>query len=160
ADPEEALKPGSPLVEPNWGDNLLITRDFLVGDPDSAFARAHATVNGVVQCNRVTGTALEPRGCLGSYDPYTEKLTFWDSTQSPHCVRVYLAETLRISENSIHVIQPHVGGGFGLKQPIFQEEPLVAYLARKLCRPVKWIEERNENFLTGGHARDTRFQYE
>ena len=159
-DPEEALKPGSPLVEPQWGDNLLITRDFRVGDPESAFAEAHETVKGVVECNRVTGTALEPRGCVGAYDPYADMLTFWDSTQSPHCVRVYLAETLRISENTIHVIQPHVGGGFGLKQPIFQEEPLVAYLARKLCRPVKWIEERNENFLTGGHARDTRFQYE
>jgi aerobic carbon-monoxide dehydrogenase large subunit len=159
-DPEEALKPGGPLVEPQWGDNLLITRDFRVGDPESAFAEADETVKGVVECNRVTGTALEPRGCVGAYDPYTDKLTFWDSTQSPHCVRVYLAETLRISENSIHVIQPHVGGGFGLKQPIFQEEPLVAYLARKLCRPVKWIEERSENFLTGGHARDTRFQYE
>jgi aerobic carbon-monoxide dehydrogenase large subunit len=159
-DPEEALKPDSPLVEPDWGDNLLITRDFRVGDPESAFAQAHGMVRGVVECNRVTGTALEPRGCLGAYDPYADKLTFWDSTQSPHCVRVYLAETLRTSENSIQVIQPHVGGGFGLKQPIFQEEPLVAYLARKLCRPVKWIEERSENFLTGGHARDTRFQYE
>lgn len=160
ADPEEALKPGSPLVEPEWGDNLLITRDFRVGDPESAFAEAKGTVKGVVECNRVTGTPLEPRGCLGAYDPYADTLTFWDSTQSPHCVRVYLAETLRISENSIHVIQPNVGGGFGLKQPVFQEEPLVAYLARKLCRPVKWIEERSENFQAGGHARDTRFQYE
>ena len=60
-------------------------------------------------------------------------------------------------DTSIRVIQPHVGGGFGLKIPTFQEEPLVAYLARKLHRPVKWIEERSENFLTGGHARDTRF---
>ena len=63
-------------------------------------------------------------------------------------------------DTSIRVIQPHVGGGFGLKIPTFQEEPLVAYLARKLKRPVKWIEERSENFWTGGHARDTRFYYE
>ena len=63
-------------------------------------------------------------------------------------------------DTSIRVIQPHVGGGFGLKIPTFQEEPLVAYLARKLKRPVKWIEERSENFWTGGHARDTRFHYE
>lgn len=159
-DPEEALKADSPLVEPDWGTNVRVSRDFRVGDPETAFAEAHAVVKGTVQCNRVTGTPLEPRGCLGSYDPYADMLTFWDSTQSPHCVRVYLAETLRVSENSIRVIQPDVGGGFGLKQPTFQEEPLVAYLARKLHRPVKWIEERNENFLTGGHARDTRFQYE
>ena len=63
-------------------------------------------------------------------------------------------------ETSIRVVQPHVGGGFGLKIPTFQEEPLVAYLSRKLRRPVKWIEERSENFQTGGHARDTRFHYE
>ena len=159
-DPEEALKPDSPLVEPQWGDNVLITRNFSVGDPEGAFSGDKAIVKGVIECNRVTGTSLEPRGCLGSYDPYTDVLTFWDSTQSPHCVRVYLAETLRMSENSIRVIQPDVGGGFGLKQPTFQEEPLIAYLTRKLCRPVKWIEERSENFLTGGHARDTRFHYE
>lgn len=159
-DPEEALRPDSPLVEPEWGDNVRISRDFRVGDPESAFEQAKAVVKGTIECNRVTGTPLEPRGCLAAYDPYAEVLTFWDSTQSPHCVRVYLAETLRISENSIRVIQPDVGGGFGLKQPTFQEEPLVAYLARKLRRPVKWIEERSENFLTGGHARDTRFHYE
>ena len=64
-------------------------------------------------------------------------------------------------ETSIRVIQPHVGGGFGLKIPTFQEEPLVAYLASiKLGRPVKWIEERSRELLTGGHARDTRFHYE
>ncbi len=116
-DPEEALKPDSPLVEPQWGDNVLITRNFSVGDPEGAFSGDKAIVKGVIECNRVTGTSLEPRGCLGSYDPYTDVLTFWDSTQSPHCVRVYLAETLRMSENSIRVIQPDVGGGFGLKQP-------------------------------------------
>jgi carbon-monoxide dehydrogenase large subunit len=63
-------------------------------------------------------------------------------------------------DHQVRVIQPHVGGGFGLKLPTFQEDPLVAYLAIKLGRPVKWIEERSENFQTGGHARDTRFTYD
>jgi aerobic carbon-monoxide dehydrogenase large subunit len=159
-DPEEALKPGAPLVEPEWGDNIFVSRDFEVGNPTEAFDEADGTVSGIVQCNRVTGTAIEPRGIVASYDPYKPLLTVWDSTQDPHPLRLFLAETLRMSENEIHVIQPHVGGGFGLKQPTFQEEPLTAYLSRKLGRPVKWIEERFENFQVGGHARDTRFYYE
>jgi carbon-monoxide dehydrogenase large subunit len=160
ADPEIAMQGGSPLVEPDWGDNVMASRDIVLGDPDAAFASADGTASGNVRSARITGTAIEPRGCLASYDAYEDTLTFWDSTQNPHPLRNYLAETLGMPDTSIRVIQPHVGGGFGLKIPTFQEEPLVAYLARKLKRPVKWIEERSENFATGGHARDTRFSYE
>jgi aerobic carbon-monoxide dehydrogenase large subunit len=159
-DPEEALKADAPLLVEEWGDNVLVTRDFVVGEPDQAFGEADGTVSGIVQSNRVTGTAIEPRGVVAEYDPYKDLLTVWSSTQNPHPLRTYLAETLRMSENRLRVIQPHVGGGFGLKQPTFQEEPLLAYLALKLRRPVKWIEERSENFQVGGHARDTRFYYE
>jgi aerobic carbon-monoxide dehydrogenase large subunit len=160
ADPEIAMQEGSPLVEPDWGDNVMASRDIVLGDPDAAFSTADGTASGHVRSARITGTAIEPRGCLASYDAYEDSLTFWDSTQNPHPLRNYLAETLGMPDTSIRVIQPHVGGGFGLKIPTFQEEPLVAYLARKLKRPVKWIEERSENFATGGHARDTRFSYE
>ena len=160
ADPEQAMEDRAPLVEPEWGDNIMASRDIVLGDPDAAFAAADGTVSGYVRSARITGTAIEPRGCVASYDAYEDSLTFWDSTQNPHPLRNYLAETLGMPDTSIRVIQPNVGGGFGLKIPTFQEEPLVAYLARKLKRPVKWIEERSENFLTGGHARDTRFSYE
>ena len=160
-DPEEAMKPEAPLIEPDWGENLIVTRDFQVGEPDAVFEEAgDRVVRGTVKCNRVTGASLEPRGVLAAYDPYTEFLTVWDSTQDPHPLRVYLAQTLRIPETRIRVVQPRVGGAFGLKQPTFQEEPLVAYASMKLGRPVKWIEERSENFLAGGHSRDTRFSYE
>jgi carbon-monoxide dehydrogenase large subunit len=160
SDPEQAMEDGAPLVEPDWGDNIMASRDIVLGDPDAAFASANGTISGYVRSARITGTAIEPRGCVASYDAYEDTLTFWDSTQNPHPLRNYLAETLGMPDTSIRVIQPHVGGGFGLKIPTFQEEPLVAYLARKLKRPVKWIEERSENFWTGGHARDTRFSYE
>ena len=159
-DPEEAMKPGAPLVEPEWGDNVMVTRDFKTGDPDQAFAEADGTISGVVKAQRYTGAAIEPRGYVASYDPFQDLLTFWASTQNPHPMRVLLAETLRVPETTIRVIQPHVGGGFGLKIPTFQEEPLLAYLARKLARPIKWIEERTENFLVGGHAREERLYYE
>jgi aerobic carbon-monoxide dehydrogenase large subunit len=160
ADPEQALESGAPLVEPDWGDNLMASRDIRLGDPDKAFADADGVVEGVVKSARITGAAIEPRGCVASWDPYKETLTFWDSTQAPHAVRMYLAKTLGIQDTSIRVIQPHVGGAFGLKLPTFQEEPLCAYLSMKVGRPVKWIETRAENLLVGGHARDTSFRYQ
>ena len=159
SDPEQALEPGSPLVEPEWGDNLMASRDIRLGDPDAAFAEADGVVEGVVKSARITGAAIEPRGCVASWDPYREVLTFWDSTQAPHAVRMYLAKTLGMTDTSLRVIQPHVGGAFGLKLPTFQEEPLCAYLSMKVGRPVKWIETRAENLLVGGHARDTSFRY-
>src|ERR1700687_955979 len=159
-DAEEAMKPGAPLVEPDWDSNVMVTRDFIKGDLDKAFAEADGTFSGTINTQRYTGAAIEPRGYVANYDPYQDMLTIWASTQNPHPMRVFLAETLGIPETSIRVIQPHVGGGFGLKIPTFQEEPLIAYLARKLARPIKWIEERYENLLVGGHARQTRLHYD
>ncbi|RIL07374.1 MAG: hypothetical protein DCC71_03430 [Proteobacteria bacterium] len=159
-DPEKAMEPGAPLVEPEWGDNILVTRDFRSGDPDKAFAEADGTISGVVKQHRYTGAAIEPRAYLANYDPYQDLLTFHASTQNPHPMRVFLAETLGIPETSIRVIQPHVGGGFGLKIPTFQEEPLLAYLARKLQRPIRFVAERTEDLLAGGHAREERLYYE
>jgi aerobic carbon-monoxide dehydrogenase large subunit len=159
-DPERALEPGSPLVEDEWGDNLLITRDWRAGDVEAALAAAPRKASGTVRSERITGVPLEPRGVVASWDNFHQQLTFWESTQNPHPLRTFLAETLDISENAIRVIQPRVGGAFGLKQPPFQEEPLLAYLSRRLGRPVKWIEERDENFQATGHSRDVRFYYD
>lgn len=158
-DPMAALEPDSPLVEPEWGDNLLITRDWRTGDMEAAFDAAEFTIEGKVKSERITGVPLEPRGSVADYDPYRDQLTVWESTQNPHPLRTFLAETLNMAERKIHVIQPHVGGAFGLKQPPFQEQPLIAYLARKLQRPIKWIEERHENFQATGHARDVTLFY-
>jgi carbon-monoxide dehydrogenase large subunit len=159
-DAADAMEPGSALVEPEWGDNLLTTRDWITGDTDLAFDEADHNASGVVSSARITGVPLEPRGIVASYDSGRKFLTFWESTQNPHPLRTFLAETLKISEGSIRVIQPHVGGGFGLKQPPFQEEPLLAHLSMKLGRPVRWIEERDENFQSTGHSRDVTFHYD
>jgi carbon-monoxide dehydrogenase large subunit len=159
-DRDKAMRPDSPLVEPRWTDNLMRTREARIGDPDAAFAEADGIVTGVVHSNLITGAAIEPRGVLATYEPHSDLLTLWSSTQNPHPLRVYLSEILRIPTNSIRVIQPFVGGAFGLKIPTFHEDPLVAYMARKLERPVKWIEERTENLQAGGHSRNTRFEYE
>jgi aerobic carbon-monoxide dehydrogenase large subunit len=158
-DPVAALEPGSPLVEPGWGTNVRVTRDLRSGDPEAARAAADGVVTGSLRTGRVTGVPIEPRGIVASWDADDDLLTVWDSTQNPHPLRLYLAQTLRLRESQVKVVQPQVGGAFGLKQPTFQEEPLIAYLAMRVGRPVRWIEERDENFLCTGHARDMRVTY-
>jgi carbon-monoxide dehydrogenase large subunit len=155
----EAVEPGAALVEPEWGTNQLVSRDLQVGDVGVAFERAAGVVQGRITTHRGTGVPIEPRGIIASYDARREMLTLWDSTQNPHPLRVYLAQTLDFPESKIRVIQPDVGGAFGLKQPTFQEEPLIAYLALRLRRPIKWIEERHENFAATGHAREMVADY-
>lgn len=157
---DEAVKPGTTLVEESWGDNVLISRNHVMGDPDGRMKQADGVVRGVVQTHRYTGAAIEPRAYLASYDPYSGMTTLWASTQSPHPLRNFLAKTLGLRETDVRVIQPNVGGAFGLKLPTFQEEPLICYLARKLERPVRWIEERIESLNVGGHAREERIYFE
>jgi carbon-monoxide dehydrogenase large subunit len=158
-DPFAALDPDGPLVEPSWGTNVLVQRQLRSGDVAEAVRRAAGVVEGRFTTTRTTGVPIEPRGVLADWDDARQQLTVWDSTQNPHPLRVYLAATLRVPEASIRVIQPEVGGAFGLKQPTLQEEPLVAYAAMKHRRPVRWIEERSENFMATGHAKEMVADY-
>lgn len=158
-DPFAALDPTGPLVEPSWGTNVLVERHLESGDVAATVQRAFGVVEGRITTHRTTGVPLEPRGVVAEWDPVRETLTVWDSTQNPHPLRVYLSLALRIPESKIRVIQPDVGGAFGLKQPTLQEEPLVAYASMKLGRPVRWIEERAENFLATGHAKEMVADY-
>ena len=159
-DPLAALLADAPLVEPAWGDNLVFSRRFDGGDIERAFREAEGIVSGTVRSNRITGVPIEPRGCVADFDAHAGHLTYWDATQQPHVLRTFLAETIGLAENAVRVIQPAVGGAFGLKQPLYQEQPVVAWASMLLGRPVKWIEERTESFLVGGHARHTQFHYE
>jgi carbon-monoxide dehydrogenase large subunit len=159
-DARAALRPDSPLVEPAWGDNVRLRRTFASGDAPGVLARAGRVLTGHVRTARLAGVPIEPRGCVAEYEPFTGHLTYWDATQQPHVLRTFLAETLRLPEGGITVKVPTVGGAFGLKQPLYQEQAVVAHAARVVARPVKWIEERTESFLAGGHARDTAFEYE
>lgn len=159
-DVSEALADDTPLVEPRWGTNLRVSRDLRTGDLGAAQEESTGVVRGRVVTHRTTGVPLETRGCLAFYDVDDGRLTLWDSTQQPHVLRVYLSQTIELPESRIRVIQPDVGGAFGLKVPPFQEEPLIAYLAMVLKRPIKWVEERSENFQATGHARDMQVEYE
>jgi carbon-monoxide dehydrogenase large subunit len=157
---EDALKPESPSAVPGWPNNLLFQTTYRRGSPSAAFERAENVLRGTVKIHRHVPVPLEPRAYVAEYDHLEDRLTVWASTQMPHTLRSLLAGCLDLDSEKVHVIQPNVGGAFGAKTPGSDEEVLVAMLARRLRRPMCWIEERTEYFLAGGHARETYFDFE
>ncbi len=121
-----------------------------------AFARAaHVTRLDLVN-NRVAGAAIEPRAVIGQWDAATDRLTLYSATQVPHHVRRLVAEQLGLPEGGLRVVAPDVGGGFGYKGKHYPEETIVAWAARRLRRPVKWVAGRTESFLSDTQGRDHR----
>jgi len=159
-DPARGLEPDSPLVEEGWGSNVLFQTRMLSGNMEEVLRNAARKVGGELHHHRYTGAAMEPRAYVADWDAHRQTLKFWASTQCPHPMRTQLAETLHLAENSIQVIQPNVGGAFGLKIPAFQEEALTAALSIISGRPVRWVAERREDLLAGGHAREGKFTWE
>ena len=135
-----------------------------IGDVDAAnaaFASAPHVVSVSVINNRLSATPIEPRGALGVYDPVNDRYTLRTSAQNPHRVREILAETVfGIPETQLRVVAGDVGGGFGMKGPAFPEEALVLWASRRVGRPVKWIADRGESFISDSHARDQHWQAE
>ncbi|MBI3457309.1 MAG: xanthine dehydrogenase family protein molybdopterin-binding subunit [Candidatus Rokubacteria bacterium] len=152
-DPEAALAPDTPVLFPELGTNRSFTQTWRHGDPDAAFAAAARVVRLRVVQQRLAAVALEPRGSLAAFDPATGELTIWTSTQAPFMVRAEIARALGLSESRVRVIAPEVGGGFGVKTAPYREDAVVAYLAMRLARPVKWIATRSEDLLTTNHGR-------
>src|SRR5574337_411553 len=150
-DPEEAAKPGAPKVYAELPDNVAYTHAWKTGDLDAAFAKADRIVRGRFVNQRLAPLPLEPRGCLALFQG--GMLTLWTSTQMPHRARAMLAETLDLPEHQIRVIAPEVGGGFGCKVGLYDEEVLVAFATLTLQRPVKWIETRSESMTGTTHGR-------
>jgi carbon-monoxide dehydrogenase large subunit len=157
-DVEDAMRAGAPRLHEGWPDNVAARRDILTGDPDRAFASAHALVEATFTMPRHAAAPLEGRAVLASFDRDTGELTVWVSSQAPHLYRTVLADTLGLEENRITVIVPDVGGGFGVKLHYYPEDVLVALAARRLARPVKWIETRSENLASTVHARQQRIR--
>lgn len=159
-DADSGLSSDAPLVEPSWENNVLLEFPVSAGDVDAAFAAAAGHVTGHLTSARVAPCPIETRGTAASWDRAQSKLTCWVSTQGPHVLRSLLAEALALPDESIRVVQPQVGGAFGGKFGLYQEDVLVCHAARTIGRPVKWIEDRASYFAAGGHARDMRCSYE
>jgi len=153
-DPEKALEAGAPIIHEEFGTNLVTRAEV----PNPAVAEAMKKADKVIKFRivnqRLAPAPMEPRGVVAQWHAGLQQLTVWSSTQIPHLLRSQLAEQLKIGENKLRVIAPEVGGGFGCKLNVYAEEALVAYLAMKLNRPVKWIERRRENLAATTHGRD------
>ncbi len=151
-DPEKALEDGSPLVWEEFGTNATHHWAVAGGDFAAAEAEAEVVVKQRVPNHRISGAPIEPRGCVG--ETRGESVALYSSTQIPHIARFLLAGILEMPEDKIRVVAPDVGGGFGAKLQLYGEEVLVLALAKKLNRPVKYVETRSEHMSNSHHGRD------
>ncbi|HEV2108614.1 MAG TPA: xanthine dehydrogenase family protein molybdopterin-binding subunit, partial [Thermomicrobiales bacterium] len=151
---DDAQRGDAPLLYDNIKGNIGMRWDRVHGDADAAFNDAPVTAEARIRSQRLAGVPMEPRGVAAAPDAVTGGLTVWTSTQAPHWNRNSIAGALGLSQTQVRAIAPEVGGGFGVKIAAYQEDFIVAALAHKLRRPVKWMETRSENFLATHHGRD------
>ena len=121
---------------------------------EQAFERADVVVSQRIVNQRLVPNAIEPRGVIAHYEPGKDELTAWLTTQNPHIARTLLAAVLGLGQHQVRVIAPDVGGGFGSKINVYGEDFVAAAVSRVLGKPVKWIEDRSEAFMTTIHGRD------
>lgn len=146
-DLEAALSPASPKVHEDLPGNQAAKVFQAKGDYVAAKAKAKLVISRRFRYDRGTAAAMENRGVVARWDDKAQHLTIWDTTQAPIPIRNGLAAMLGLSESQVRVIAPFIGGGFGPKIMMFYpEEVLVPWMAKRLGRPVKWIEDRQENF--------------
>jgi carbon-monoxide dehydrogenase large subunit len=153
-DLERAAAVGSPRVHAALPDNVAARVAQSVGDVDAAFAHADRVLRERFVIHRGAGMPMEPRATAAEYEPRTRRLTVWSTTQTPHTLARALAAALGLPQAAVRVIAPDVGGGFGPKVLIYPEEVAVAWLAVRLRRPVKYVEDRAEHMLATAHERD------
>ena len=154
SDCRTAAKPGAALVHRRAPSNILVEYTVGYGDCERAFAEAARVFELSLTQHRGCPHPLEGRGVLARYNGIEDRTTIWTSTQSPHEVRLSLVQLFGVADEKLRVITPDVGGGFGAKYLIYPEEVVVPLAARLLRRPVRWIEDRRENFLTAIQERD------
>jgi carbon-monoxide dehydrogenase large subunit len=153
--PRDALQNDAPLVHEQVADNCLGILEY--GDRDrtaDVFAGAAHKVSIEVVNNRLAPTAMEPRGCIATFDSATDKVTLYQGCQGVHTLRTRILHCFDMTPEQLHVISPDVGGAFGLKFFLQCETVVAIFAAMQLKRPVRWTAERSESFLADLHARD------
>jgi len=150
---EVDYEPLDAIVDPRRSEVDLMRWKGAGGDVDDAFATADVVVRGSYALPRLVAAPMETRGALASYDADRDLLTFWCSAQDTHRQLANLAHVLDRPEDSIHVVVPDVGGAFGSKGPLVPEAAVAALAAIETGRPVKWAEDRHENFLAAYQGR-------
>jgi aerobic carbon-monoxide dehydrogenase large subunit len=155
-DPETALDRATPVIHPELGDNLTFERTLVAGDPDQAFTDSDAVVETTFVFGRHTGVTNEPRAIVADFNPGEQRLTVYHGTQAPHMTQDIFARHLNLESHQVRVITKDVGGSFGIKVHIYADEMATVALSKLLKRPVKFVADRLESFITDIHARDHR----
>ncbi|MEO7000184.1 MAG: molybdopterin cofactor-binding domain-containing protein [Ktedonobacterales bacterium] len=150
----QAMAQGAALVHDDAPGNLAFHWKFANGNADAALQNAEVKLKQTFTQQRLVPNAMEPRSAVANWTPGADELTLYNTSQNPHIVRFLLSVTSGIPEHKIRVIARDVGGGFGSKIPFYPGEALATFASRELGRPVKWTEERRENFLATIHGRD------
>ncbi|MBA3346611.1 MAG: molybdopterin-dependent oxidoreductase, partial [Gemmatimonadales bacterium] len=153
-DPEKMTQPGAPQLHDDVPNNIGFTWIVAGGDAEQAFKEAEVTVAQRIVQQRLLPTAMEARAAVASYNKGSGQLTLWVTSQNPHIHRFLCSVMLQLPEHRIRVIAPEVGGGFGSKIPAYPDEALVSFASMQLGRPVKWTEDRSENYKVTIHGRD------
>jgi carbon-monoxide dehydrogenase large subunit len=151
-DAEAAMRPDAPAVHAG-ASNVVGHVSTTLGDVERAFASAEVIVEDHPLHGRVSSMALETRGACAQFDAATDRMTVWAPHQSPYAVRSAVAARLGLATDSVRVVVPDTGGGFGPKEGIYPEDILIPVLAHRLGRPLKWIQTRTEFVHSSHHAR-------
>jgi carbon-monoxide dehydrogenase large subunit len=157
-DMETALDAATPVIHPDLGDNLAFERRLDAGEVDKAFGEADAVVEATFRFGRHTGVTLEPRAVVADWNPGEQRLTVYQGTQAPHMMQNIIAKHLGLDEPQVRVVCKDVGGSFGIKVHVYADEMATVALSRLLRRPVKFVADRIESFVTDIHARDHRIK--
>jgi len=150
----KAMAPGAPQLFADAPKNIEHETPIKVGDPDAVFAKAKRVVKQRMVSQRLSGISLETRACVAAPEGISGGIVVYATHQAPHMLRADLANVLGMDANLIHVINPDMGGGFGVKFGCYPEDVVLAALARKLRTPLKWVETRVEHLLATTHGRD------
>jgi carbon-monoxide dehydrogenase large subunit len=150
----KALDKGAPQLHPDAPGNIEHQTPIKNGDVDGAFAKAKRVIKQRIVSQRLCGVSMEPRACVAAPEGVSGGIVVYATHQAPHALRFDLANVLGMDANLIHVVNPDMGGGFGIKFGCYPEDVVLAALARKLKKPLKWVETRVEHMLATTHGRD------
>jgi CO/xanthine dehydrogenase Mo-binding subunit len=154
-DPDDAVAPAAPLLQPSAGTNVAGHLIVEIGNVDEAFATADLVIKQEFRIQRHAAVPLETRGLLAEYDQSTGMLTVWGAAKIPHVNRAILTRLLGWNDQSrVRLVELHVGGGFGARGEFYPEDFLIPFAAMRTGRPVAWVEDREENLRATNHSRE------
>jgi len=155
-DAATALDPATPIIHPEFGDNKAFALHIESGAVDAAFAGAAAVVEAEFHFGRHTAVSLEPRTIIAQFEPSEQTLTVYQSAQTPYQMQDVYARHFGLSDGQVRVVAKDVGGAFGMKLHVYGDEMATVGLSILLGRPVKFVADRLESFVSDIHARDHR----